>query len=226
MSDDSAYPTGLECFELINQSASSPSANAPNGNRKVQYDRADNDWYVEPSWCVEQLANAIYFTGDVILDPCAGAGTIPDVFAKRGNTVWAHDLVDRGYPGCVIGDFLTTRIEQPKGRRLSIVLNPPFNQAAEFARRAISIATGRVALLQQLSFLASKARHELFTEFPPSDVLILSKRPSMPPGHMIAEMGDKAFRGGTKDFCWIVWTAPHDRETRMRWLPPIFEQAS
>jgi hypothetical protein len=36
---------------------------------------------------------------------------------------------------------------------------------------------------------------------------------------MIAELGDKAFRGGITDFCWIVWSRPHDRETRVRWLP-------
>ena len=24
----------------------------------------------------------------------------------------------------------------------------------------------------------------------------------------------------TADFCWVVWTKPHDRETRVRWLAP------
>lgn len=100
-----------------------------------------------------------------------------------------------------------------------MVTNPPFKLAEQIVRRMLNLADHRVCVLQQLSFLASRGRQALFAEFPPSDVLVLSQRPSMPPGHLIAEMGDKAFRGGTTDFCWIVWTKPHDRETRTRWLP-------
>jgi hypothetical protein len=148
------------------------------------------------------------------------------VFAHKlggQHNVIATDVVDRGYPH-FDGEWDATKYGTPEAvgprKRINIVTNPPFKLAEQITRRALMLADYRVCILQQLPFLASMGRNALFTEFPPSEILILSKRPSMPPGHMIAEMGDKAFRGGTTDFCWIVWTKPHDRETRVRWLSP------
>jgi hypothetical protein len=198
---------------------------APNASRSYKvgdYARAAHDWYVGPRWCVEQLADAVDFAGHSIWDPCAGGGTIPNTFRDRGFTTYASDVVTRWDFGDGIHDATgeCAPLFVPPGVRLSIVTNPPFKMAEQIARRMLALADHRVCVLQQLSFLASAARYRLFTEFPPSDVLILSRRPSMPPGAMIAEMGAKAFKGGTTDFCWIVWTKSHDRETRMRWLSP------
>jgi hypothetical protein len=197
--------------------------NASRGYKVGNYARAAHDWYVEPRWCVEQLADAVDFAGHTIWDPCAGGGTIPDTFAARDIRTLASDVVERR-PNFLDGIHDATAECAPiwlrPGVRLSVVTNPPFKMAEQITRRMLALADHRVCVLQQLSFLASAARHRLFTEFPPSDVLILSRRPSMPPGAMIEEMGAKAFKGGTTDFCWIVWTKPHDRETRTRWLSP------
>lgn len=190
---------------------------------KRNYERADSDWYVEPRWCVEQMADAVDFDGALIWDPACGGGTITDVFSGRGYEVVGTDIVNRGAVHFRQNhDFLSGGFPVPWSHagRLSIVTNPPFRLAEQFVRQALRLADHRVAILQQLSFLASRQRHALFSDFPPSDVLICSRRPSMPPGHMIAEMGDKAFKNGTADFCWIVWTRPHDREPRVRWLAP------
>ncbi len=196
--------------------------NVAQNAKASDYARAADDWYVEPRWCVEQLADAITFTGDVIWDPCAGGGTIPETFLARGKRVRATDIVDRGYEHLAqVWDATTpcAPLAIAPGERVDVVMNPPFKLAEKIARRMLVLADHRVCMLQQLSFLASRGRQGLFAEFPPSDILVLSHRPSLPPGHLIAEMGDKAFRGGTTDFCWIVWTKPHDRETRTRWLP-------
>jgi hypothetical protein len=200
-----------------------PAANASRNFRSTDYVRAEHDWYVEPRWCVEQLADTINFGGNAIWDPCAGGGTIPSVFFDRGARVFASDVVERSpwIAGLHDATFPCPPIWLPTEGRISVVTNPPFRLAEAITRSMLALADHRVCILQQLSFLASAARHRLFTEFPPSDILILSKRPSMPPGTMIAEMGDKAFRSGTTDFCWIVWTKPHDRETRTRWLSPV-----
>jgi len=198
------------------------AVNASRGYKVGDYARAAQDWYVEPRWCVEQLADAVDFAGHVIWDPCAGGGTIPDTFTARGMRAYASDIVERR-DDILLHDATDTcaPIWLPPGVRLSVVTNPPFKIAEAITRRMLALTDHRVCILQQLSFLASAARHRLFTEFPPSDVLILSRRPSMPPGAMISEMGAKAFKGGTTDFCWIVWTKPHDRETRTRWLSPV-----
>lgn len=198
-------------------------ANRSRNFRSTAYDRSAGDWYVEPRWCVEQLADAIDFAGHSIWDPCAGLGTIPAVFSNRQHYVFRSDIEQRGIvPLDGIWDAKAEGSPHwlPTGARISVVMNPPFKDAEQITRRMLRLADHRICVLQQLSFLASRARHRLFAEFPPSDVLILSRRPSMPPGHMIETLGDRAFRGGTTDFCWIVWTRPHDRETRLRWLAP------
>src|SRR5579859_7778195 len=198
-------------------------ANVARNFRSTAYDRAADNWYVEPRWCVEMLADAIDFCGDWIWDPCCGGGTIPSVFTERRNPTVATDIVDRGYPffsGIWDATGEGCPNEVPVGARVSVVMNPPFKLAEDIARRMLRLADRRVVMLQQLSFLASVGRQALFSDYPPSDILILSKRPSMPPGHKIAELGPKAFKGGTTDFCWIVWTKPHDRETRVRWMAP------
>jgi hypothetical protein len=200
------------------------AGNAAQNFKASDYARAAEDWYVEPRWCVEALADAIPpIEGSYVWDPCCGGGTIPSVYAERigQHRVIATDVEDRSYPHFA-ERWDATAWGVPNavapGMRVDVVTNPPFKLAEAIVRRALAAADHRVAILQQLSFLASKARHVLFSEYPPSDVLILSRRPSMPPGHLIAEMGDRAFKGGTTDFCWIVWTKPHDRETRVRWL--------
>jgi hypothetical protein len=202
------------------------AGNVAQNAKASDYTRAADDWYVEPRWCVEMLADALPMAdGSYVWDPCAGGGTIPGVFAERlggAHRVIATDIVDRGCQNFAEEWDATgwgTPAAVAPGMRINIVTNPPFKLAEKIARRALALADYRVAILQQLSFLASRGRQALFAEFPPSEILILSHRPSMPPGTAIAELGDKAFRGGTTDFCWVVWTKPHDRETRMRWLP-------
>ncbi|MDQ2762683.1 MAG: hypothetical protein M3Y22_04090 [Pseudomonadota bacterium] len=202
------------------------AGNSSQNFKATDFERAANDWYVEPRWCVEALADVMPLVdGSYVWDPCCGGGTIPSVFADRlgQHRVIATDIVNRGYLHFAEEwdaiKFGTPASVMP-GMRVNIVTNPPFKLAERIVRRALALADHRVAILQGLQFLASAGRHALFTEFPPSEVLILSRRPSMPPGHLIAEMGDKAFKGGVTDFCWIIWNAPHDRETRVRWLDP------
>ena len=197
--------------------------------RAAPYERATDDWYVEPYWCVDQLADAIVFEErTVIWDPGCGRGTIPDAFRAKGFTAFGSDIVDRG-ASHFLGAYDVLADTRPGHLAgfldVSAVTNPPFKIAEAIVRSLLAKPLRRVAILQQLSFLASQGRQSLFTDYPPSDVLVLSQRPSMPPGHMIADMGDRAFRGGTTDFCWIVWTRPHDRETRTRWLPITTKEA-
>jgi hypothetical protein len=125
-----------------------------------------------------------------------------------------------------------TELAFDAARPCSIVCNPPYSYrkaggviiSEAFARQAIRIAAGRVCLLLPSKWLASQSRYRLFTEFPPLAVLHLCQRPSMPPGDRIAAMGNRAFRGGMVDYCWIVWDvtrAVRPGETRAVWLPPL-----
>jgi hypothetical protein len=217
-------------MQPVNQAAEAPDGVSADGKiipwdygRRGPYERAEGSWYVEPKWCVEQLADAISFDDCWIWDPCCGGGSLIEVFEQRRRFTIATDLVDRGFPRFDgVHDALSSAAPMvvSPSMKISVVTNPPFERTEELVRRLISMVDHRLAILQKVSFLASQVRFKLFEEFPPSDVLILSRRPSMPPGAMIAEMGDNAFRGGKTDYCWVVWTRPHDRETRLRWLAP------
>lgn len=179
--------------------------------------RDEDDWYVEPEWCVEALLDAERFEGP-IWDPACGSGTIPRVCHRRGYEVYGSDIVDRGCPGWWKQDF----VRDPLGRVLpySIVTNPPYKLAETFVRRALNACTGKVAMLVQAKFLFSQQRHKLFTQQPPSTVYILSRRPSMPPGRAYLA-GEVEAKGGKVDYCWLVWGHHGARhETVIRWLLP------
>lgn len=122
--------------------------------------------------------------------------------------------------------------------RLSIWSNPPYSYkkvwfegrkvsiSEAFVRQALAVATDRVVMILPHKWLAMGKRRSLLVrrDHPPQYVLHFCERPSMPPGDMIAAMGDRAFRGGMIDYCAVVWdvqnpTAPG--ETRTIWLPPL-----
>lgn len=185
--------------------------------RHSQFARDALDFYREPVWCVELLAEAEPFAGTV-WDPACGAGTIPNVFLKRGHIVRGSDIAERGQHNR--WDFLG-----PPGWNEwdvdNIVCNPPFRLTKAFAERALEVARRKVALLVQLKFLASHARYPLFTETPLKRVLILSSRPSMPPGALVdgdGLMDGKAPSGGSIDFCWLVWEHAYFEAPTISWL--------
>lgn len=214
----------------VNHAAEAPAGVSEGGKvmpwdygRRAPYERAEGSWYVEPKWCVEQLADSINFDDSWIWDPCCGGGSLIEVFEQRRRFTIATDIVDRGFArfdGMHDALAIVPPLLIKPTMKVSVVTNPPFELAEQIIRRMLTLVDHRLAILQKLSFLASQVRFALFEEFPPSDVLILSRRPSMPPGAMIADMGERAFKGGKTDYCWIVWTRPHDRETRLRWLAP------
>ncbi len=172
--------------------------------------RNDDDWYVEPADCVHALFDAVQFTG-AIHDPCCGGGTIPKVAAERGFNAAGSDIKDRGSPNFIgVRDFLADMTW-----RDNIVSNPPYNLAEPMFKHACMHARRKVAFVLRISFLCGQKRRDtLFKLFRPSEVVILSKRPSMPPGGS----GIPA-KNGTTDYCWIIWDRCAVGETIMKWAP-------
>jgi len=198
------------------------------------------DWYVDEFWCADQLAIALgnfaleAAEGLSIWDPCCGMGNTLLAAHDRGFVTYGSDLVENvayanfgsGAPLIFTpGDSLEiTAAPAP----CSIICNPPYSYvkgiAEAFARHALTLSSRRVCILMPSKWLASQARYQLFTDHPPQAVLHLCQRPSMPPGDLIAAMGDRAFRGGMTDNCWIVWDVKRPTEagqTRTIWLPPL-----
>lgn len=191
--------------------------------------------------------------GETIWDPACGLGNIGAAFgelAAFSGAAFARQLllsdivrrVDEAQLEDVRWTFFSADFEElgEAPAPCSIVCNPPYSYrkgsgenagqliSEVFARRAIRLVGESggtyVCLLLPSKWLASQTRYHLFTEFPPSAVLHLTQRPSMPPGDRIAEMGNRAFQGGMVDYCWIVWDVRHPArvgETRTIWLPPL-----
>ena len=78
------------------------------------FEREEHDHYVEPHW----LSQRLFEVEDLdrskpMLDPCTGWGRIADAAKAAGYRVATADIVDRGYAGCVVGDFLQRRSLPP-----------------------------------------------------------------------------------------------------------------
>lgn len=178
-------------------------------SKRSGYARDTLDWYVEPAWCVDVLLDHAGPFAEPVWDPAAGMGTIPRRFRERGLSAFGSDVRARGYD-IVEADFLDEdQVHKPlffHGEPGAIVSNPPYGKATAFIRQALPLADN-VAVLVRLDFLASRSRHHLFSAHPPALVIVLSKRPSMPPGEQLVENGESARGGGQHDYCWIVWRA-------------------
>jgi hypothetical protein len=106
------------------------------------FKRVENDFYPTTRWVIDRLLDVDIFIGEVI-DPCCGSGTIVTACRERHLPTEGWDLVDRGFPGTVVRDFLTYDGPRPA----NFIFNVPFNLAQPFAERAVSLARHKVAML-------------------------------------------------------------------------------
>lgn len=169
-------------------------------------DRWDNDFYVEPASCVHSLFDTVHFYGS-IHDPCCGHGNVVTVAKQRWLEATGSDLRDRGFGETGIDFFADSR------PRRNIISNPPYNLLEQFIHHALAVAERKVAVVVRLPFLAGQKRlQSLYRVHKPMAVIVLSKRPSMPPGGT-----DIPARGGTSDYCWCLWSHGYQGPTELRW---------
>jgi hypothetical protein len=180
----------------------------PTRERKSHiWERETHEHYVEPAWCSARLFQEEDF-GAYIHDPACGFGTIPEAARCAGLATTASDLVDRGYERGFVIDFLQSNVG-----RDNIVCNPPFNIASHFALHALKLTAHKVAIIFPTARL--NAAHWI-KGTPLRRVWLMTPRPSMPPGHVIAA-GHKP-GGGKVDFCWLVWEHGYEGAPELRWL--------
>jgi hypothetical protein len=183
-----------------------------------RWDRAAGDHYVEPSWCSERLFDVEPFAGG-ILDPACGFGRVVEAAQKKGHLAVGSDLEERA-PGFMHGlDFLSSDypreilIPAAGGECANVVCNPPFAIADKFALTALDYGAVKVAII----FPAARLNAAHWIQGTPlRRVWLLTPRPSMPPGHVIAAGGKAA--GGKMDFCWLVWERGYAGAAEVQWL--------
>lgn len=187
--------------------------------------RHPEDYYTEPEWCSERLFQTVAFFGTIV-DPACGSGRI--IRAARAHREHAKKLGDDritkalGYDivkRCKecneeTEDFLTSDYETD-----NIVSNPPFKHCGKpdfpFVVRALATAEKKVALLLPLPWMTGADKGRFLKTTPLAQVLVLTPRPSMPPGPVI-EAG--LAPGGTEDFAWFIWDHAHKGPPTLGWL--------
>lgn len=194
--------------------------------------RHPEDYYVEPSWCGKRLFATEYFAGTII-DPSCGSGNIVRAGRKardepnRNNQitkVFGYDIVKRCKEcDSTTEDFLLADYETD-----NIVSNPPFGLCGKasaknglkedffYVKQALMTATKKVALLLPLPWLTGADKGAWLKTTPLAKVMILTPRPSMPPGPVI-EAGLSP-GGGTEDFAWMIWSKDHKGPPTLGWL--------
>lgn len=173
-------------------------------------ERQKDDFYATPHVCTEALLAVESFPGPV-WEPACGDGAISTVLERHGYEVVSTDLVDRGY-GKARRDFLMeTDLAAP-----SVVTNPPFKLADEFALHALHIGAHKLAIFQRTAWLEGRARFaSLWSKHPPVRVWQFSGRHTLWRGDDV----DKRDKGGAIAFAWFVWERGYRGAPALGWLP-------
>ena len=148
---------------------------------------------------------------------CAcGEGHLSKVLSERGYKVKSSDIIDRGYMGTQIVDFLSvTKADIDKDYTRDIITNPPYKYAKEFVNHALDISmdSTKVAMFLKLTFLEGKARRELFEKYPPKIIYVFSSRVKC------AKNGDFSSAGSSAvAYAWFIWEKGFKGDPIIRWL--------
>lgn len=182
------------------------------------------DFYATPAWCVEAIVPHVAKALSVrdrnngkrptpeswtIVDAGAGDGAICNTVRRAlrqshvfgveidpAKAIAAPQSITSDVAQIVTGDWLTDGWTSEDDDIDAVVMNPPFSQAREFVERALEIVRPRggvVFALLRLGWMAGKCRASFHADNP-SDVYVLSRRPS--------------FTGGgtdSTDYAWFAW---------------------
>jgi hypothetical protein len=159
------------------------------------------DLYATPPIAVEALLASVKLP-HWIWEPAAGRGAIVNVLREHGHACIASDIVDFGFPLHFVADFLATK-KAPVGCQ-TILTNPPYRLAAEFARHALDLVP-QVYLLCRLAFLESKGRTDILEHRGLARVLPFRER--LPMMHRDGWNGPRA--SSAIPFGWFVWNRDH-----------------
>lgn len=165
------------------------------GFRVKQTNEANpHDFFPTPPGVTRAFVEACPLPDGLWCEPAVGDGAI--ISAVGAREAWAtFDIRDVPAPALSsyhepCSDFL----QLDETLRFDVIItNPPFSLAEEFVRKALKHAD-HVVMLLRLAFLESR-RRELFHADHPSDVYVLSRRPSF-------------MANGATDSCaygWFVW---------------------
>ena len=185
------------------------------------WERAADDWYVEPGWLWDRLFAVEKFDG-VIVDPACGLGRVIDAAYAAGLNATACDKVRRSQRFPIQHDFIAS--DWPDlWETTNIVTNPPFSLCNRFEKGkpnfvelCLERAKRKVALLMPANWVQGDRRGRWLAQQPLYRVYMVCPRPSMPPGHVI-EAGLRP-GNGTTDYCVVVFLRGFQGAPTLHWL--------
>lgn len=167
------------------------------------------DAFPTPEEAIGVVLDRVGVPGPVVVEPCAGDGRILKAICSRYPTYEgiAVEIDERWIPGLrqVEGvrevyheDFLQWR---PSRAVHCYITNPPFSQAQAIVDHALTLSEGRipVIMLLRLGFLAGQQRRRWWETHPPSQLVILSKRPRFVANAKGVVASDYS------DYAWMCW---------------------
>ena len=163
--------------------------------------REKDDFYATPDSAIDALLDRESFSGE-IWEPACGDGAICKRLQKYGyNTIYATDLVDRGY-GDAHFNFLNSRRTTD-----NIITNPPFKLGTKFVLHSLNLAHRKVAIFNKLTFLEGKERRDrLFSANMLKNIYVFSERVGFNGG------------GGMLAFAWFVFDKEYSGKPTLEWI--------
>lgn len=207
---------------MINKKAVERKSKDWTGNKAANYatlgasnhsdqERVENDFYATPPSAVEDLLKVESFSSNIWECAC-GMGHIADVLKVHGYTLKCSDIVDRGYEGTELIDFLDTDFKFDG----DIITNPPYAYGKDFVLKALdSIPDGhKVAMFLKIQFLESENRYlQLLKDYPPCTVYAFARRRKCGPnGNFDTKDSSSMF------FTWIIWEKGNYGRTELKWI--------
>lgn len=181
-------------------------------------EREEYDYYATEPKAIELLLKKEDFFPYVWECAC-GEGHLSEVLKNHGLNVKSSDLVDRGYDGTEVIDFLKVCKEDVKNDfPRDIITNPPYKYAKEFVEKALEISMDgtKIAMFLKVQFLEGKARRKLFDKHPPKKIYVASSR------LLCAKNGEfeKMRQGGGSAvaYAWFIWEKGFKGEPVVRWF--------
>lgn len=176
-------------------------------------ERESDDYYATDPIALEKLLEFETFSND-IWEPAVGGGHLAEVLLSKGYNVRGSDIVDRGFQGTQILDFMAATekdIDIPR----DIITNPPYKFAKQFVEKSMELLEPdqKCAMFLKLTFLEGQDRLKMFQKYPPKYIYVFSKR-------MVCAMnGDfEHTNGSAVAYAWFVWEKGFQGEPKIRWI--------
>ena len=175
------------------------------------------DLYETPTWSTSLITDSllrdkVLTTGDIITEPCSGAGAISRVLEDKGFTVNSSDIQTEDF---VYGDKGIDVYKMENDSCENIFTNPPYNLMTKgnMLNEFLRISKDKVILLLNIYYLSSKDRYEMLKNSGLKYVYIHSDRVTMFPFGQ-----EKPKSTGTKMFAWCCFIRGYKGEPIIRWI--------